>query len=41
VIVNGQNTSNENASNGSGKSTLFKAISYGLGIYQKIPKSLI
>lgn len=41
VIVNGQNTSNENASNGSGKSTLFKSISYGLGIYQKIPKNLI
>ncbi len=41
VMIDGQNISNERSSNGTGKTTLFKQLMYGLGIYGKIPKSLI
>lgn len=41
IIVSGRTLDNQNQSNGTGKSSIFKQINYGLGLSQKIPKSII
>lgn len=41
IVVNGRTLDNQNQSNGTGKSTIFKQINYGLGLNQRIPKSII
>lgn len=41
IIVSGRTLDNKNQSNGTGKSTIFKQINYGLGLNQRIPKSII
>ena len=41
IIVSGRTLDNQNQSNGTGKSSIFKQINYGLGLNQRIPKSII
>ena len=41
IIVSGRTQDNSNQSNGTGKSTIFKQINYGLGLNQRISKSII